>query len=166
MAETTIIRDAEALTMTVTVVYDASVEDVWQLWANPRLLERWWGPPTYPATVEEHDLTAGGRVTYYMTGPTGDRHRGWWRVLASEAPRRLEVEDGFADESGAINAEMPTTLMRVSVSERPEGGTRMQIDSVFPSREALEQMLAMGMEEGLKEALGQTDALLLEVATR
>jgi hypothetical protein len=35
-----------------------------------------------------------------MTGPEGDRHRGWWRVIAVDAPRALEFEDGFADDDG------------------------------------------------------------------
>ena len=65
-------RDPEALTMTITAELDATVERAWQLWADPRQLERWWGPPTYPATVVDHDLTAGGRVSYFMTGPDGD----------------------------------------------------------------------------------------------
>ena len=67
MTVTSVRKDPEALTMIVTAELDATVERSWQLWADPRQLERWWGPPTYPATVVDHDLTTGGRVTYYMT---------------------------------------------------------------------------------------------------
>jgi hypothetical protein len=38
----------------------------------------------------------------------------------------------------------------------------MSIVSRFPSTAALEQMLAMGMEEGLTQAVGQIDAILAE----
>ena len=38
----------------------------------------------------------------------------------------------------------------------------MSIESRFPSTEAMEQMVAMGMEEGLTEAVGQIDAILAE----
>lgn len=41
-------KDPDALTMTITAEFDAPVERVWQLWENPRQLERWWGPPSYP----------------------------------------------------------------------------------------------------------------------
>ena len=51
MTVTNVHKDPEALTMTITAEFDAPVERVWQLWADPRQLERWWGPPTYPATV-------------------------------------------------------------------------------------------------------------------
>ena len=34
-----------------------------------------------------------------MTGPEGDKHYGWWRVLTVDSPNRLEFEDGFTDEA-------------------------------------------------------------------
>ena len=148
--------------MTMTSEFDAPVERIWQMWANPRLLERWWGPPTYPATVVEHDLTPGGKVTYYMTGPEGDRHAGWWRVIAVEAPHRIEVEDGFADVSGNPNPDMPTMLMTIEIRAGSGGRTVMTTETVFPSRESMEQLIEMGMEEGATQAAGQIDALLAE----
>ena len=55
-------RDSEGLTLTLIADFDGvPVEQVWELWADPRQLERWWGPPTYPATMEQHDLTPGTR---------------------------------------------------------------------------------------------------------
>ncbi|WP_268761531.1 SRPBCC domain-containing protein, partial [Frankia sp. AvcI1] len=130
------------------------------IWADPRQLERWWGPPTYPATVVEHDLAPGGSVTYFMTGPEGDRHYGWWRVRAVDVPHRLEFEDGFADDEGRPNLDMPTTIVRVRLTAEDESATVMTIESTFPSSEAMEQMVSMGMVEGMSEALGQIDALL------
>lgn len=153
-------KDPEALTMTVTAEFDAPVARVWQVWEDPRQLEQWWGPPTHPATVVEHDLTPGGKVSYYMTGPDGDRFPGWWRILSVDAPRRLEVEDGFADDDGNPHDDMPTTSMTVTLEERPGGGTVMAIESKFPSLEAMEQLTAMGMEEGITSALAQIDDLL------
>ena len=78
MTVTAVRKDPAALTMTLDAEFEASPERVWQLWADPRQLERWWGPPTYPATVTSHDLRAGGRVEYHMTGPEGDQPRGYW----------------------------------------------------------------------------------------
>ncbi len=160
MTVTDVRKDPQTRTMTVSAEFDASIERVWDLWQNPRLLERWWGPPTYPATFVEHDLRPGGRTSYYMTGPDGDRSRGWWKVVVAEAPRRIELEDGFAGEDGEPNPEMPTMQMQVDLSERPGGGTRMAIVTTFPSTEAMEQLLTMGMEEGLTAAMGQMDDLL------
>lgn len=153
-------KDPKNLTMTITADFDAPLDRVWQMWDDPRQLERWWGPPPYPATVVEHDLTPGGHVAYYMTGPEGDQHHGWWRVLTVQAPRHLEFEDGFADDAGNPNPDLPTTATLVDLGERADGSTRMTIRTRFPSLEAMEQMIEMGVEEGIKAAVAQIDGLL------
>jgi uncharacterized protein YndB with AHSA1/START domain len=164
MTVTNVHTDTAARTLTISASYEATPGQVWQLWADPRLLERWWGPPTYPATVVEHDLTPGGRVTYVMTGPEGDRHAGWWRVLAVHAPHSLEYEDGFADAGGEVDPSLPVTFARVTIAASDDGLTVMTIASTFPTTEAMEQLVAMGMVEGMTLALGQTDALLAATA--
>lgn len=160
MSVTSVDKDYDNLTLTLIADFTAPVEQVWQLWADPRRLERWWGPPTYPATVENHDLTPDGEVTYFMTGPEGDKHRGWWRVTSVAPPTSLEFTDGFADDEGTPSATMPTMTVRTALT-RNDGGTRMEIRSVFASREDMDKLAAMGMEEGLKEAVGQMDGLLV-----
>ena len=159
MSVTSVDKDVDNLTLTLIADFTAPVERVWRLWADPRQLERWWGPPTYPATVEEHDLTPGGEVTYFMTGPEGDKYHGWWRISSVAPPTSLEFTDGFADEDGKPKADMPTTSVRVRLTEH-DGGTRMEMRSLFDSREQMEQLVSMGMEEGLQQAVGQIDALL------
>ncbi len=167
MTVTAVRKDPARLTMTLDAEFDASPERVWQLWADPRQLERWWGPPMYPATVTGHDLQSGGRVEYYMTGPGGDQPRGYWEVLEVDPPSRLVFRDGFADADGRPNSDMPVSLTRVSVSDIGGGRTRMSIEAVFPDAAAMEQLLAMQMEQGLIGAVGQIDAILAgEVASR
>jgi len=162
MTVTNVHKDAEAATMTISAEFDFPVERVWELVNDPRQLERWWGPPTYPATFVEHDLKPGGTVTYFMTGPEGDKSRGLWHVLEVRAPWLLVVEDAFADQSGVQVASMPVTVMRIELSDREGGGTRFAVHSKFPSTEAMEQLIQMGMEEGMSLAMGQMDAILAD----
>ena len=152
-------KDPEALTMTITAELDATVERAWQLWADPRQLERWWGPPTYPATVVDHDFAPGGQISYFMTSPEGDKSRAWMELVALDPPNRLELLEGFADESGARNDAMPTNTMVVNLTAR-DGGTLMAIETQFPSLQAMEQLVSMGMDEGMATALGQIDDIL------
>lgn len=160
MTVTAITKDTDQFTMTLDAEFDASTERVWQLWADPRQLERWWGPPSYPATVTAHDLRPGGRVEYHMTGPEGDQPRGYWDVLEVDAPTRLVLRDGFANDDGSPNDELPRTRTRVTIEELDGGRTRMRIETAFSDLAAMEQILAMGMEEGIRSAVGQIDAIL------
>ena len=152
-------KDPATLSMVVTAEFDAPVERVWQLWADPRQLERWWGPPGYPATFVDHDLAPGGVMNYFMTSPEGDKHHAWWRVTTVDAPRSIELVDGFGDAADP-NTDMPTTDMRVVLSDRAGGGTDMVMTSTFPSLEAMERLLEMGMDEGLRAAMSQMDDIL------
>lgn len=157
-------KNPESLTMTVTAEFEATAERAWQLWADPRQLERWWGPPSHPATFVDHDLSPGGRVSYYMTSPEGEKFHGWWEVQSVDAPRRLEVKDGFGDDSGAPDDSMPTTRFVVTLEEVTPRHTVMKIESHFPSLEAMQQMSEMGMEEGITAAVNQIDAILADTA--
>lgn len=152
-------KDLANQTLIVTAEFEASIDRVWQLYADPRQLERWWGPPSYPATVLEHDLAPGGLVRYVMTGPDGDTSAGWWRVVSVDPPRALVVEDGFADDSGQPNPDLPTTTMHVALAEHA-GITQVVTTSTFASTEAMQQLFEMGMEEGLKQSVGQMDDAL------
>ncbi|WFE58536.1 SRPBCC domain-containing protein [Micromonospora sp. WMMD712] len=161
MPVTSIQKDVEALTLTFVAEFDAGVERVWQVWADARQLERWWGPPTWPATFEQHDFVVGGWSHYYMTGPEGEKARGWWRITALDAPHRLEFDDGFSDEHGnPTDADRPTRAVATLTADGAR--TRLTLVTRFADADQLERMVNMGMEEGLREALGQIDGLLAD----
>ena len=61
MPVTDVHHDLDALTLTITADFAASPERVWEVYADPRQLERVWGPPGYPATFVDHDLAWLGR---------------------------------------------------------------------------------------------------------
>ena len=159
MSITSVDTDYDNLSITLIADFDAPIDQVWELWSDPRKLERWWGPPDYPATVEKHDLSTGGEVTYLMTGPQGDMHYGLWRVIAVGSPTSLEFTDAFAAEDGTPIADMPVNTVSVRLTERG-GGTRMKMRSTFETREDLEKWLGTGTLEGQQQAIGQMDALL------
>ena len=159
MSVTSVDKDFERLTLTVVAEFAAPMDRVWQLWADPRQLEQWWGPPTFPATFVEHDLTPGGTVTYFMTGPDGGRYGGLWRITGVNPPKSLEFIDVFADENGAPVEGMPATTVQMVLTEH-DGGTRMELRSTFDTREQMDQIIGMGAVEGMTAAIGQIDALI------
>lgn len=156
----TVDKDLDALTMTFVAEFDAPVERVWQVWEDPRQLERWWGPPGWPATFTRHDFTVGGESRYYMSGPDGERPGGWWEFVTIEAPRYLEWRDGFTDDNGEPLRDSMVATMNVALEYI---GNRTRVTSVgtFSDAEEFEKVLAMGMEEGMRLAVGQIDAVLV-----
>jgi uncharacterized protein YndB with AHSA1/START domain len=160
MSVTSVDKDYDNLTITVIAEFDAPIDQIWELWSDPRKLERWWGPPGYPATFEKHDLTPGGEVTYFLTGPEGDKSWGAWRVTAIDPPSSLEfTADACADADETPVEDMPVHNVSVQLRERDDG-TRMVMRLRFESRDDMEKLIEMGTPEGIQLAIGQTDALL------
>jgi uncharacterized protein YndB with AHSA1/START domain len=155
----TVDKDLDALTLTLVSEFDAPVERVWQVWEDPRQLERWWGPPQWPATFTRHDFEVGGQSRYYMTGPEGEKSAGWWQFTTIEAPHLLIIADGFADDDGEPLRDNMVTTMRTAL-EDIGGRTLVTTVTTFSSAEDLEKMIAMGMEEGMRLAVGQIDDIL------
>lgn len=164
MPITSVTSDPQALTLTIVGDYPVPVERLWEAYADPRKLERFWGPVTWPATFTRHDMTPGGRSEYYMTGPDGTRAGGWWRFLAVEPHRRIELEDGFADADGQPSQELPSMRM-VFTFEAVGDGSRFTSVTHFPSTEAMQQVAEMGMEEGLRSAMSQLDTVLADLTS-
>jgi len=157
-------KNPEAKTMVITAEFTASIANVWQLWADPRLLERWWGPPGFPATFEHHDLTPGGTITYSMgASDNDDRLDGTWNVVEVDAPTRLVVEDAIVDDDGTPSDGGPTR-MEIDI-EAAGDKTRMILTTHFDSLDGMEQAIATGFEEGMKACMAQVDALLADVAS-
>lgn len=160
MPVTDVQHDLDALTLTITAEFAAPVERVWEVYADPRQLERVWGPPTYPATFVDHDLTPGGRVTYYMTSPEGEKYYGYWTITGVAAPGGFSFDDGFAlDDSFTPNPDLPVSRNDYTFTE-VEGGTRATYVGTYASAESLQQVLDMGAVEGASSAINQIDDLL------
>ncbi|HET7305775.1 MAG TPA: SRPBCC domain-containing protein [Segeticoccus sp.] len=159
MPVTDVRHDMDDLTLTITAEFDAPPERVWQVYADPRQLERVWGPPSHPATFVDHDLVPGARVTYFMTAPDGEKFAGWWQVTAVDAPRELSFDDGFADADFNPVPHLPVSH-NVYRFEEVDGRTRATFRSVYESAEALQQVLDMGIIEGATLAMNQIDGLL------
>lgn len=164
MPITSITKDAEALTMTVVADFAATPRRLWDAYLDPRLLERFWGPPSYPAVFTRHDGCVGGRSEYAMTGPEGDVSRGYWEWLAVDELKSFEVRDGFANPDGTANPQMPSMRMTFAFEAGPTSGSRVSTTTYFNSVDELEKLLGMGMEQGMTEAMGQMDAVLADLA--
>ena len=164
MPVTSVTKDPAALTMTVVAEFPVPVERLWDAYADPRQLEKFWGPPSWPATFTRHDFAVGGRSDYYMTGPEGETSGGSWRFLSVEPCREFVAVDAFANDGGGIDDGLPAMRMVFSF-DATDSGSRMTCVTTFPDVEGMETVLSMGMEEGMTLAMGQMDAVLADLAS-
>ena len=91
----------------------------------------------------------------------GERHGGQRRTAAAEdravgvhaVDDRHEAvgQNAWVGHLGAVG---------VNIDDRVGRGTRMTIETTFPSSEAMDQLISIGFEEGMSTAVGQLDAVL------
>ncbi|MEO9330311.1 SRPBCC family protein [Gordonia aurantiaca] len=159
MPVTDVKTDVDARTLTITARFAAPVERVWQVYADPRRLEKIWGPPGFPATFVDHELRPGGRVTYYMTSPEGEKFAGLWHVETVDEPYGFTFRDLFADEDFNEIPDMPESRCVYSFTADGDGTIATYV-STYDSAEALQKVLEMGVIEGASAAINQIDDLL------
>jgi uncharacterized protein YndB with AHSA1/START domain len=94
-----------------------------------------------------------------MTGPEGETSRGWWRIDAIDRPRRIDFANGLAGEDGEPVPDLEPMGAYVTF-EFTKDRTRMTAVTNFADIEQMQKMLAMGMQEGMTQAIGQIEDLL------
>ncbi|TDE98820.1 SRPBCC domain-containing protein [Occultella glacieicola] len=159
MPVTDVKHDMDNLTLTIVAEFAAPVSRVWDVYADPRQLERVFGPPTYPATFVDHSLTPGSRSTYYMTSPEGEKHAGVWDITTVAEPSGFTFEDAFADADFNVTTDLPVSQNSYAFAAT-DGGTRATYVSTYATADALQQVLDMGVVEGATSAINQIDDLL------
>ena len=164
MPVTSVTKDPAQLTLTVVADFPVTQQRLWDAYADPRQLERFWGPVEWPARFSRHDMFPGGRSIYTMTGPDGESSTGSWAFLTVDAPHFFEVEDGFAHDGGMPNDELPHMRMTFSF-EGTDTGSRVTMTTHFGSVEDMQTVIGMGMEEGLRSAASQMDDVITDLAS-
>ncbi len=159
MPVTNVTHDVDTRTLTITAEFAAPKARDRQTYGDPRQLEKVWGPPEYPATVVEHGLKPGGRVTYYMTGPGGEKYRDTGRSSRSTSRNSFAFKDGFADEDFNPVDSLPVSTITYTFTESG-GRTTATFVFTFETAEGLQKVLDIGVVEGSTGAINQIDALL------
>jgi uncharacterized protein YndB with AHSA1/START domain len=139
--------------------FDAPIELVFKAWTESDRLVQWWGPRGWTTTNYKMEVKPGGVWHYCMRGPAGEES--WGKAVYQEVvePTRLVYTDAFSDAEGNIVEGMPVFTITMTFSEQA-GKTKLASYSVLASEEDLQNLLAMGMVEGLTETWDRLEEYL------
>ena len=128
--------------ITLTRLFDAPRDLVFEAMSKPEHVRRWWGllDDQHSVIVCEIDFRVGGTWRFVGRGPRGEYgFHGVYREI--DAPERVvftEIFDPFPDAGSLV-----TSLL---TEER--GKTRLTVTSLYPSREVRDIVIQSGMERG------------------
>ncbi len=161
MSETTIKSEGNQLTITRT--FQAPIALVWRAFTEADLLDQWWAPKPWQSLTKRMDFREGGSRLYAMRGPEGEEH---WCITNFQSivkEIKLSGEDAFCqDESGAINFDFPVAQFE-NHFQANGNTTLVTIVTEYASAEHLQQVIQMGIEEGLTMAYEGLDAVLRQL---
>ncbi len=166
MDKTKVTKDFENKTLIIERTFNAPRERVWEAYANPEKFAQWWGPEGFETTVKEFSFVPGGKNHYGMKC-VDERQTEWfgqtsWGMMAFESvdrPNSFTYKDYFSDEAGTIKEDMPAMTITMDLVEE-DGKTKLVSRGVVESKEQLEQLVNMGMIEGLTSTLDKLEAFV------
>lgn len=155
--------DKENNTITVKREFAAKRPLVWDCHTKSELLDKWFAPKPLTTKTKSMDFSEGGHWHYAMVDPSGAEYWGYTEYVNINPIDSYKTLDGFSDESGAINPDLPRANWVVTFTDKGDH-TLVQTVVTYPSLEGMEQVLQMGMKEGLTSTLERLDELLQTIA--
>jgi len=157
------IADKKNNTITVRREFDAGRQLVWDCHTKSELLDRWFAPKPFTTKTKSMDFRDGGQWHYAMIEPSGAEY---WAIMSYDKVKPIEGYEGldaFSNEAGDINPELPRSHWAVTFEDRGER-TMVQTIATYKTLTDLEQVIQMGMQEGLTSTLEKLDELLEKIA--
>lgn len=166
MDKTKVTKDFENNTLIVERTFNAPRQRVWDAYADKGQFAQWWGPEGWETRVKEFEFAPGGKNHYGMK--CVDKAQGEWFGKESwgmmvfeevDEPNSFTYKDYFTDETGTLNEELPA--MTITMEFLEEGGkTKLVSRGVVKSKEQLEELVNMGMIEGLASTLDKLETFV------
>lgn len=146
-------------TLTIEREFDAGRRLVWDCHTKRDLLDQWFAPKGLTTRTKHMDFRDGGYWHYAMMTPDGQSFWNRLDYLAIDPIDGYTAMDGFCDENGVVNPDMPRSRWSVAfcdAGKRTIVTTRVQYDSPDDLLKAIE----MGLEGGMASTLERLDELL------
>ncbi len=156
MNENNLVVERDQLAFTMSRIFDAPRERLWEIYNDPELIPSWWGPSYLTTTVDKMDLKVGGAWRFVQKDAEGNVHafNGIYKEI--KPPERLVYTFEYEPMAGHISTDT------IVLEALPDGRTRLTARTTFDSLEDLEGMLQSGMEGGAVETWDRLEALLVK----
>jgi uncharacterized protein YndB with AHSA1/START domain len=151
--------DKDENRITVKREFAAPRQLVWDYHTKRELLDQWFVPKGLTTKTKHMDFKAGGCWHYAMITPDG---QSFWNRLDYQSISPIEsyaALDGFCDESGIVNPEMPRARWDVSFEEAGKH-TLVTTAVLYASAQDVQKAIGMGLKDGMTSALERLDELL------
>ncbi|MCB0280111.1 MAG: SRPBCC domain-containing protein [Calditrichaeota bacterium] len=153
------IIDKEHSTVYVNHTFNAPQTDVWAAWTKAKILDQWWAPKPWRSVTKSMSFEVGGSRLYAMVGPNGEEHWSLADYTSITPKTNFKSLDGFCDDKGHLNPDMPRSKWNVDFIESNET-TTVQVEIKHDTLVDLEMHMKMGFKEGFTATLNELETIL------
>jgi uncharacterized protein YndB with AHSA1/START domain len=147
----------------ITRVFDAPARLLFEAYAKPEHVRRWFGPRGWPLTLVEMDFRPGGTFRFGMTGPDGVPNTPFGGEYLEIVPDRKIVYDNGFELPGAEKMVVTITYDEAPAAPGARPRTTMTIRTVFASLAMMEEHVGGGIEAGINSGLDQLEEVVAEM---
>jgi uncharacterized protein YndB with AHSA1/START domain len=144
-------------------VFDAPARLLFEAYAKPEHVKRWFGPRGWPLTLVEMDFRPGGRFRFGMTGPDGTQNTPFGGEYLEIVPNRKIVYDNAFEAPGSEKMVVTITYDEAPAAPGEPHRTTMTIRTVFASPAMMHEYVGSGMVNGYNSALDQLEEVVAEM---
>lgn len=147
--------------LTLTRIFNAPRQMVFDAWIDPRQMARWWGPKCFTNPVCELDARPGGAILVHMTGPDGTVYPMGGTFHEIDPPQRIVMTTtAFKDDKDNVQLEVLNT---VTFTQLNDGRTELKLHAVVVQATPAMNGALAGMEEGWSQSLDKLKALVVQI---
>ena len=149
--------DKTSQTVTITRVFDASLEQVWNAFTTAEILDQWVAPKPFTSKTKYMDFTVGGRRFYAMISPDGQERWILQRYLAITPLSNFKLFNTFADKDETpeiTGSEWDYTFIEYNQQ------TVVRIVIYNESLARMERMIEFGFKEGYTMSMENLENVL------
>lgn len=154
------IADMQKNQLLVRREFAAGRQRVWDCHTRSELLDQWFAPKPLTTKTKHMDFREGGHWHYGMVMPDGQTFWSRQDYLQIHPIDGYSALDGFSDESGQVNPDLPRSRWEVTFADAAPGRTLVTTQVQYQSAADLQKVIDMGMKEGLTSTLERLDELL------
>lgn len=141
--------------ITITRMFDAPRELVFDAFTDVKHIGNWWGPNGFTTTIQEMNVKVGGKWVYVMHGPDGKDYPNWVKYHEVIRPEKLVYDHGGHADSNEVFFKVTITF---TANERK---TMVAMRSIFPTKAARDLVVEKyGAIEGGNQTLARLAAHL------
>ncbi|MFZ0545173.1 MAG: SRPBCC domain-containing protein [Candidatus Promineifilaceae bacterium] len=160
MSKNNLVIEREKLSFSMSRVFNAPRDLVWNVVTDPALIPEWWGRRHSTTIVAKMDFKVGGGWRYIERDTEGNEHpfKGIYKEI--DPPHRLVYTFEYEPFAGHVSTDT------ITLKELPDGKTKLLTTTTFDTLEDLEGMIQSGMEDGATETWDQLEELLEKVVAQ